>query len=221
MAVIIPAFNEAESLSYLIPRIPSEVGRVIVVDNASTDKTAKIASDLGADVVSELRQGYGNAVLSGMAHARLNKFNIGVVMDADASNDPESIPELVGPILNDFADLVIAQRTKLAEPDALLPHQKFGNNLTVALMKLFGSHYTDLGPFRALRLETMQRMELSDPSYGWNIEMQFKATRHGLRIKEIELPYYRRKFGQSKISGEWKASLKAGVTILRSVWKYK
>lgn len=195
--------------------------KVIVVDNGSSDNTATVAEHFGALVISETRRGYGTAVLTGLAHARLLKASIAVVLDADGANEPERIPDLVLPIFENNADLVLAQRTTDVEMGALLPHQKFGNALAVYLMKMCGAQYTDLGPFRAIRLSKLPVLDMRDPNFGWNVEMQLKAHRHGLRVMEIELPYYRRKLGNSKISGQLKASIKAGVIILMSVWRYR
>ena len=220
-AVVIPAFNEAENLAVLLPRISSDIGTVIVVDNGSTDQSAAVARQLGAQVISEERRGYGTAVLSGLAHARLGKFLIAVILDADGANDPESIPELVQPIITEQVDLVLAQRTQYAEPGSILPHQAFGNKLAVWLMGLCGASYSDLGPFRALKLDTLPRLDMRDPNFGWNVEMQLKATHLGLKVKQIELPYYARKRGSSKISGQFHASIKAGAIILYSVWRYR
>ncbi|MGC6509145.1 MAG: glycosyltransferase family 2 protein [Myxococcota bacterium] len=220
-AVVIPAFNEAENLAVLIPRVPEKIGHIIVVDNGSNDSTASVARQMGCLVIREARKGYGTAVLSGLAHARLLKAEYAVILDADGANDPESIPELIFPIADNQADLVIAQRTQNVEQGALLPHQIFGNKLAVTLMKLSGANYRDLGPFRSLRLSKLPELDMHDPNFGWNVEMQLKAFQLGLRVKEIDLPYYRRKHGISKISGQVHASVMAGAIILMSIWRYR
>ena len=219
--VLIPAHNEAESLPWLLKRI-NNVGEIVVINNASTDSTVEVAREHGATVIHESRLGYGTAVLSGLAYARLKKYQFAIILDADGSNNPESIPELIQPLIDDSHDLVLAQRTHYAEEGALLSHQKFGNWLAVNLMQIIcGYKYSDMGPFRAIRLSTLPSLSLRDPNFGWNIEMQMRAVQNNLRILEIDLPYFNRRHGKSKISGNLRASVTAGIIILRSVWIYR
>ncbi len=221
VAVIIPALNEEQSLPRVLLALPP-VQRVVVVDNGSTDQTAEVARKAGADVVYEPRRGYGQACLSGISALQNDaNVNILVILDADCADDPSRITDLVQPIADNLADLVLSERTLTAESGALLPHQRFGNALAVTLMAWVSGHqYRDMGPFRAIRWQSLQRLEMSDTNFGWNVEMQLKALRSGLRIQEIPLPYYPR-VGTSKISGTVKGSIRAGATILASVWRYR
>lgn len=226
VVVIIPALNEAESLPLVLNDLPS-TGRVIVVDNGSTDQTASIAEKLGATVVSEPERGYGVACLAGLAEAdRLllqESIPVDVVafVDADFSDHVHLLGDLIGPILNDEYDFVIGSRL-LGERErgAMPPQSVYGNKLACGLMNLFfGGRYTDLGPMRAIRFESLSKMNMVDRNFGWTIEMQLKALRHELRILEIAVPY-RRRIGISKISGTISGTIRAGSKILYSLWRY-
>ncbi len=226
VVVIIPALNEAESLPLVLNDLPS-TGRVIVVDNGSTDQTASIAEKLGATVVSEPERGYGVACLAGLAEAdRLllqESIPVDVVafVDADFSDHVHLLGDLIGPILNDEYDFVIGSRL-LGERErgAMPPQSVYGNKLACGLMNLFfGGCYTDLGPMRAIRFESLSKMNMVDRNFGWTIEMQLKALRHELRILEIAVPY-RRRIGISKISGTISGTIRAGSKILYSLWRY-
>lgn len=219
IAIIIPAFNEAENIVLVIEKC-QHWGLVIVVDNGSTDNTYSLAKNTGAIVIKENRKGYGNAVFTGMLEAKQHSKDILVVLDADLSDDPNQMDQLIHPILQNKADFCLSVR-KPVHPDALQAHQKWGNLLATKLIHLkLNYHYQDLGPFRAIRSDALWNMHMEDVNFGWNIEMQVKAIKHNLRIMEIPLPYYRRNAGISKISGQWKASVKAGIIIVRSIWKY-
>jgi len=225
VAIVIPALDEEPSLPGVLAAIP-QVGRVIVVDNGSSDGTARVAEAGGAEVVREPRRGYGSACLAGIHHALCTPRNGGnvdiiVILDADQADDPTLLHRLVDPILDDRADLVLSDRTRTSQAGALLPHQRYGNALAVRLMELSTGHrYRDMGPFRAIRTDSLQRLGMVDTNYGWNVEMQMKAVQHGLRIKEVPMPY-RPRVGVSKISGTVKGTVRAGTKIIWSVWRYR
>jgi glycosyltransferase involved in cell wall biosynthesis len=221
-ALIIPALNEEECLPLLFDAMPADLFRwIVVADNGSTDRTGEVARERGAIVVREPERGYGAASLAAMA-ALPAEAEIVVWMQADLSENPGQAEELLAPIRAGEADLVIGSRTMgRAEKGALLPHQEFGNTLACFLMRLFWRHrYTDLGPFRAIRREALERLRMEDRNYGWTIEMQIKALQHGLRVREIPVAYGRRVAGENKVSGNWRASAKAGWIILRTVFRY-
>jgi hypothetical protein len=226
VVVIIPALNEEASLPLVLRDLPA-VGRVIVVDNGSTDATAAVAADAGATVVPEARRGYGAACLRGLA--AIGELTEGgqpppqivVFLDADYSDDPHILPEIVQPIFNDAADFVLGSRLLgRREPGAMPAQSVFGNRLACGLMRvLFGISYTDLGPFRAIDCQRLGELGMTDRNFGWTVEMQIKAARRKLRILEVPVPY-RRRIGQSKISGTVWGSLRAGWKILYLIGKY-
>jgi glycosyltransferase involved in cell wall biosynthesis len=221
--VVIPAFNEEASLPLVLSDIPRPpVRRIVVVDNNSTDDTAGVADAEGATVVSETRPGYGSACLRGLDHLRHHDPpEIVVFLDADYSDHPDELPRLVAPILDGHADLVIGSRTVGEhEPGALLPQARAGNLVACLLIRLLYSHrYTDLGPFRAIRWQALEALEMSDPDFGWTAEMQVKALRHRLRVTEVPVSY-RRRIGVSKITGTLRGTLGAGYKILWTVLRY-
>lgn len=196
--------------------------RVILVDNGSTDDTASVASGLGAEVVHEPRRGYGSAIQAGMRHLRADPPEVMVVLDADHADHPELIGHLVTPVLDGYADFVLADRTMTAEPGALSPPQRFGNQLATSLIRrATGFAYRDMGPFRAIRWDSLELLQMRDPTWGWNVEMQMKAVHHELRILEVPLPYRARRKGHSKISGSIRGTIRAGVRILQAVHTYR
>ena len=220
--LIIPALNEAPAIGLALERVPRGLYKqIIVADNGSTDRTAEIARQAGATVVSEPHRGYGSACLRALANLPPQADTV-VFMDADSSDDPSEAASLLEPILNGRADFVLGSRTLgKAEKGSLQPHQRFGNELATFLIRaLFGHRYTDLGPFRAIRLEALQKLDMQDRNYGWTIEMQIKAVQHKLRIEEIPVSY-RNRIGVSKVSGNLKASVMAGIKILWTVFRYR
>lgn len=222
IALIIPALNEELALATVLDELPRAMfAQVIVVDNGSTDGTAALARARGARVVSEPRRGYGRACLAGLA-ALDGVADIVVFMDADSSDVPGEVSSLLEPILRGEADLVIgSRRLGRAAPAALGWHQRGGNRLVVALIRLlFGFSYTDLGPFRAIRRARLVELGMRDPTFGWTAEMQVKALQCGLRVREVPVSY-RPRLGQSKISGTVSGSLRAGIKILWTVLRLR
>jgi len=221
--VVIPAFNEAASLPLVLAAIPRPpVRRIVVVDNNSTDDTAAVAKAAGTTVVAETRPGYGSACLAGLEYLRSHDPpTIVVFLDADYSDHPEELPALVAPLLDERADLVIGSRTLgESEPGALLPQARFGNRLACALIRLlYGFRFTDLGPFRAIRWQSLEHLGMTDPDFGWTAEMQVKALRRGLRVVEIPVRY-RKRVGVSKITGTVRGTLLAGYKIVWTILRY-
>lgn len=220
ISVIIPAFNEERSIGKVITDIPKElVHEIIVVDNACTDRTVEVAESAGARVVREERRGYGYACLAGIA--ALNAPDIVVFLDGDYSDYPAEMSMLVQPILSGEAEMVIGSRTRgTREKGALLPQARFGNALATFLIRLlFGVHYTDLGPFRAIRYDRLREMNMQDKTFGWTVEMQVKAAKMGIRVCEVPVSY-RKRIGQSKITGTVQGTIKAGYKILATIFRY-
>ncbi|MEZ4240225.1 MAG: glycosyltransferase family 2 protein [Myxococcota bacterium] len=221
IAVVVPALDEADSLPAVLGDLP-EVWRIVVVDNGSVDDTARVARSLGAEVVSAPRRGYGTAVQAGINHLRGDPPDVLVILDADHADPAERLAELVEPIARDEADLVQTDRSRTAEPGALTPVQRFGNGLATALVAaVSGARYRDLGPFRAIRWTSLLALRMEDPTWGWNVEMALKAHHHGLRVREVPLPYRSRTRGQSKISGSVRGAARAGLRILWAVNHYR
>ena len=221
--VIIPAFNEGDSIAKVIEEIPDFVSEIIVVNNNSNDDTFENAKKAGATVLTETRKGYGFACLCGLHYIdqRSKTPDIIVFIDGDYSDYPEEMEKVVAPILNEDIDFVIGARKKeLREPGAMTPQQVFGNWLATVLMRLFfGAKYTDLGPFRAIKYEKLKELQMQDKTYGWTVEMQLKALRKKLTYKEVPVRYKKR-IGVSKVSGTVKGTIFAGVKILGWIFKY-
>ena len=220
ISVIIPVFNEQDAIEKVIGDIPSHLPtEIIVVDNGSTDQTAKLAAAMGARIVRENRRGYGSACLAGIAAT--NNPDIVVFLDGDYSDHPNEMPDLIAPILENQADLVIGSRVLgNSEPGALMIQARFGNRLATSLIKiLFGVSYTDLGPFRAIRYRALMDLNMRDKTFGWTVEMQVKAAKQTLKIQEMPVSY-RKRIGVSKITGTLKGTLKAGWKILFTIFKY-
>ncbi len=220
-SVVIPVFNERDSLPLVVGDIPPAlVSEIVVVDNGSTDGTDRIARGLPVRLVRETRRGYGSACLAGLAALEASPPDVVVFLDGDYSDHPEEMPALLAAI-EGGADLVIGSRALgKREPGALLPQARFGNALACFLIRLlYGYRYTDLGPFRAIRWVACRRLNMRDTTFGWTCEMQVKALREGLRIAEVPVSY-RRRVGVSKITGTVSGTLRAGVKILWTIARY-
>lgn len=222
--VIIPAFNEGESIPLVINEIPTDlVEEIVVVNNASSDATAEQARQSGATVVNQPIRGYGNACLKGIDYIKNSKLkpDIIVFLDADYSDSPAEMRQLVAPIIQDDIDLVIGSRALgEREKGAMQPQQIFGNWLATRLMRLFfDAEFTDLGPFRAVKFDKLLTIDMQDKTFGWTVEMQLKAIKHGLTYTEVPVSYKKR-IGVSKISGTISGSIKAGYKILYTIFKY-
>ncbi|MDH3709076.1 MAG: glycosyltransferase family 2 protein [Cyclobacteriaceae bacterium] len=222
--VIIPAFNEENAVGNVIKEIPTDiVNEIIVVNNASTDRTETEARRHGATVLSERNQGYGFACLKGMDYVAglPEKPDIVVFLDADYSDFPQEIPQLIAPIVNDTVDMVIGSRALgKRQRGSMTPQQLFGNWLATSLLKLFyGANFTDLGPFRAIRYRSLLDLQMRDTTYGWTVEMQLKAVKKKIRYTEVPVNY-RVRVGKSKVSGTVKGSIMAGYKILWTIFKY-
>ncbi len=220
ISVIIPVLNEADSIAQVLGAIPSMEGlEVLVVDGGSTDGSADIARSAGAVVLHEARPGYGQACASGSA-AALGK--ILVFMDGDGADNPSFLPDLVAPLAGDHADLVLASRLAGRLPAGAMPwHQRAGNRLAAGCInRLYHQSLTDLGPFRALRRDDIDKLNMSEMTYGWPVEMIVKAARLGWRMVEVPVDYRPRLGGKSKISGTLRGSLLAAYFILRTITRY-
>lgn len=222
--VIIPAFNEAQSIGKVIQQLPAELIRnIIVANNGSTDNTKKLAHEAGAMVVDQKLKGYGNACLMAMEFLKAQPIppDVVVFIDGDFSDYPEQLKELIRPITRESYDLVIGSRVLgNREKGALLPQQRFGNALACWLIKLFyGYSFTDLGPFRAIKYQKLLQLDMQDQNYGWTVEMQIKAAKQGLKCIEVAVDY-RKRIGQSKVSGTINGSIRAGYKILWTLFKY-
>ncbi len=220
--VIIPALNEEGTIVAVIQALLAHgATRVIVADNGSTDHTACLAEQAGATVVHEPRRGYGRACLTGIT--ALQGTGIVVFADADGCDDPGDLPRLLAPLSAREADFCIGSRCAgRLEAGALPFHSRFGNWLAAQGMRVcFGQQITDMGPFRAIRRDALERLHMAEPNFGWNVEMQAKAALAGLRVVEIPVCYRKRISGQSKITGNPLKSLQAGAVILGSILKYR
>lgn len=221
--VIIPAYNEEKSIIKVIQDIPSIVNEIIIVDNNSSDQTAKNAQEAGAKVLTEIKKGYGNACLKGISYVKsqTHKTDIIVFLDGDFSDYPEELTKLIAPIINDNIDFVIGARvSKFREKGSMTRPQIFGNWLATTLMSiLFNSKFTDLGPFRAIKYHKLLALKMGDKTYGWTVEMQLKAIKNNYSYQEIPVKY-RNRIGVSKVSGTIKGAIFAGVNILYWIFKY-
>ena len=226
IGVVIPALNEEATIADQVaevlavagrPDLPARIERVIVVDNGSTDRTAQRAEAAGAMVVSEPRRGYGRACFAGVLAA--GDVDFIVQMDGDRSDRFDELPLLLRPLLADEADLVIGSRTLGSyEPGSLLPQQRFGNWLAAQLLRLlYGVRVTDIGPFRVIRRRDLLALGMREMTYGWSVEMIARGARKGLRVREVPVTYRRRAGGESKVSGNLRASVRAGARITATI----
>ena len=226
--IVIPVLNESAAIGRVIadiPEIPDVENKVIVVDNGSLDGTDVKARTCGAHVLYEPQRGYGAACQKGVAYIRTKLVDpsrtILCILDGDFSGFPEDLPKLCMPIIKENKDFVLGART-LGEAafDSLTFAQRWGNSLALYLIKRkYGYKYEDMGPFRAIHWPSFDKLNMIDKGYGWNVEMQIKALKFGLRIKEISVRY-RKRLGKSKISGTVKGVIAAGFIILRSIYKF-
>jgi glycosyltransferase involved in cell wall biosynthesis len=226
LAFVIPALNEEEAIGPVVadviaaatnPQLATTFSAVNVVDNGSTDHTAARAREAGAEVVTEPRRGYGRACLSGVLAAA--DADVIVLLDGDGSDQPDELPSLLAPLLADEADLVIGSRTRgSAEPGSLMSQQRAGNWVAAVLLRLlYGVRVTDVGPFRAIRRADLLSLGMSEMTYGWSVEMIARAARRDLRIHEVPVTYRNRAGGESKVSGNMRASVRAGVRITGAI----
>ncbi|HSJ67018.1 MAG TPA: glycosyltransferase family 2 protein [Anditalea sp.] len=222
--VLIPAYNEQNSVQKVINEIPDIVRNIVVVNNNSSDNTKINALHAGALVIDEPQQGYGKACLTGIDY--ITKFDsapdILVFLDADYSDYPKQLLDLVRPISEDDYDMVIGSRAKgKRQSGSMTPPQLFGNWLSTNLMKwIYNTKYTDLGPFRAIKWPKLLTLGMQDETFGWTIEMQIKAAKMGFKTTEVPVDY-RQRIGISKISGTVKGVFGAGYKILWTIWKYR
>jgi glycosyltransferase involved in cell wall biosynthesis len=229
VVAVIPALDEEGTVgavvSGLLRATEPPLSAVIVCDNGSSDGTADRARAAGALVVTEPERGYGAACLAALAAARELEGgppDIVVFADADGADVPEDLPWLLAPILRGRADLVIGSRAlHTSARQALFPQARFGNLLAVTLIRLlWGARFTDLGPFRAVAWEALERVDMRDRDFGWTVELQIKAARLGLRHTEVAVRYRNRGAGQSKVSGTLTGSVRAGVKILTVIARH-
>ncbi len=230
IALMMPALDEEDALPLVLDDLatlqrsrPSPwLDEIVVVDNGSRDRTPEIARRAGATVLHEPARGYGSACLNAIGYLRKNPPDILVFMDADHSDHAADIPALLKPLLDGTHDLVIGSRTRgPREAGALLPQARLGNWIATGWIRLkHGFRYTDLGPFRAVRFSTLERMRLADRDFGWTVEMQVRALQVGARVTEVPVAY-RRRVGRSKISGTLIGSYKAGSKILSTLWRLR
>lgn len=212
--MVIPTLNEEEAIPGVLAAIPPAIAdTVIVADSGSTDRTVELARAAGARIVSETRRGYGRACHAGAEAA--GDCDILVFLDGDGSDCPELMPDLIAPIARGEYDFVIGSRARgRREPGSMSPHQLLaGYAIGAALRLLYGVRYTDMSPFRAIRREALFRLDMREMSYGWNLEMQMRAARVGLRILELPVAHRRRAGGVSKVSGSLRGTIKASWRI--------
>lgn len=223
IALIIPALNEAESLRLLLPELAaSNLKRIIVVDNQSTDETAEVARELGAYVVSEARRGYGQACWRGVQAALELGAEVLVFMDGDGSDDPADLEAMLEPLAEGRADLVLGSRvTRRAEAGAVPVQARFGNWLVSHIINLmYGTQLHDIGSFRVVRASALLALGMREMTFGWPVEMLVKSARAGYRVAEVPLHYRRRKAGRSKVAGTLVGSVRAAWAMLGTTLRY-
>lgn len=226
IAVVIPALDEEGAIGEVVGAVARTgiVEEIVVADNGSKDRTAQRAKDNGATVVDAPRRGYGSACLAALAYLRdrtAGPPDIVVFVDGDGSNDPAELEKLIEPIAKGEAELVIGSRARRSEKGSMTLPQLAGNVLASRLLRLlYDVHATDLGPFRAISWRALERLEMADPDYGWTVEMQVKAARRGVRVREIDVANLRRKAGKSKVGGTVRGVAGASYKILSTIFKY-
>jgi len=216
VSVVIPALNEEDCIGDVVRAVPRPPAtEIIVIDNGSDDRTAERAHTAGARVVAEPARGYGRACRAGI-RALSPDCGVVVFLDGDGSDCPELLSPLVGPILNGEYDFVIGSRLRgVREPGSMnLPQIVAGRLAGFALLALYGVRYTDMCPFRAIRRDALEVLAMREETYGWNLEMQMRAARAGLRILEVPVNHRRRTGGASKVSGNPAGTLKASVRLI-------
>ena len=224
MDLIVPARNEAANVPALFDALHAadarpRLRRIVVADNGSTDATADLARQRGAEVVHESTPGYGGACLAAIAHLADDPPEAVAFLDADLSDDPAALAGLIEAVCVQGFDLAVGSRVALAEAGALEPHQRFGNALACRLIALAtGRRFRDLAPMRVVRFDALRRLDMRDRTWGWIVEMNYKAATHGLRVVERDVPYRRRHAGVSKISGSLQGSWRAGTKILSTIY---
>ncbi|OWY25908.1 glycosyltransferase family 2 protein [Sphingobacteriales bacterium UPWRP_1] len=226
--VLIPALNEAGNIARVISDIPRHLQtQVVVIDNGSADATPQTARNAGAIVLHEPVRGYGRACLRGMAYLMqlppAQQPDVVVFIDGDYSDYPAEMPLLLQPIMLQQADMAVGSRVLgVRQKGALTPQQRFGNWLATRILRLlYGAVYTDLGPFRAIRWQTLQNLNMQDRNFGWTVEMQLKAAKAGVKAVEVPVSYRPRTWGKSKVSGTVKGTFMAGYIILRTLFKHR
>jgi len=220
IGVIIPAYNEEQSIGKVVSDIPGKiVSEIVVINNNSTDKTKEVAIEAGAIVLDESFQGYGASCLTGIEYLKSTKTDIIVFLDGDYSDYPGEIENLITPILNENYDFIIGSRILgKREKGALPPQSRIGSIIAGLLIQLFWkTKYTDLGPFRAIKTKKLIELNMKDKWYGWTVEMQIKAIKKGLRLKEVPVSY-RKRIGKSKVTGTIKGTFMASVIILKTIF---
>ena len=221
-AVIIPAYNEQDSIVKVIKAIPGAlISEIIVVNNNSSDRTEEVARAAGATVLFEKEKGYGNACLTGIEYCKDKNFEVILFLDGDYSDYPEEAEEILKPIYNGEYDFVLGSRRMGKREKGALPFQsQVGSIIAGFLINIFWKFkYTDLGPFRAIKFSSLNQLKMEDPWFGWTVEMQIKAVREKLRILEVPVSY-RVRIGKSKVTGTIKGTVMASVIILSTIFKY-
>ncbi len=219
VSVIIAALNEEEAIANVVASVPRDIANeIIVVDNGSTDRTAEVAAAAGARVVAESQRGYGRAFRAGL-RAISPDCKIVVFLDGDGSDYPEMMNQLVEPIIEGAHDFVVSSRTRgRHERGSMNWHQVFAGYMVGFFLRLlYGVRSTDMGPFRAIRRDALERLNMREETYGWPLEMQMRAARAHLRTLEVPVDYRRRAGGQSKIAGTARGSILAATRILATL----
>ena len=221
ISVIIPAYNEEQSIGIVVKEIPPIVNEIVVVNNNSTDNTAEAAESAGATVLFEEYQGYGAACLKGIEYLKIKNPDIVVFIDGDFSDYPEELEMLIEPIIKENYDFVLGSRVMGIREKGALPFQsRIGSIVAGFLMNIFWKiKYTDLGPFRAIKFDKLLRLEMEDKWYGWTIEMQIKAAYKKYKIKELPVKY-RKRIGKSKVTGTLKGTVMASIIIISTIFKF-